>query len=125
MPRPAIDLEGRAPGSGRRAAMSRRFTKSLAFLLLVTFVPFAARLTRGEEPDPDAAIRLALAQKVKVEFSEAPLSKALRSLTEGKLEMVIDRKALNDAGLNLDEPVTARTGDVTLQRALKVILNDF
>src|SRR5687767_7293852 len=105
--------------------MSRTFRIQVATVLLVASLAFAhPQISLGDEP-AEAAIRRALAQTVKVDLNETPLSKALQGFTDGKLDLLIDRKALADAGLELNTPVTAKAANVSLQKALKMILSDF
>jgi len=59
------------------------------------------------------------------EFNEAPLRDVQRAISdEFRIPVEIDTKALEDAGLDLDTPVTQNSSNISLRSALRRLLNN-
>lgn len=78
--------------------------------------------------DPEAAeekIAAALKAPAECEFFETPLEEVVNYLKENhKIEILFDKKALDDVGIEIDTPVTKGLHRVTLRRALEEVLGD-
>ena len=105
------------------AAEDRRFvrlTLSIAFLAACLATPASAWAA------PSAAevkIRKALKKKVVVDFEKTPLREATAVLKDYvKVEIQLDVKALRDAGVESDTPITFKVSDVSLKSALNLML---
>ncbi|HVX13426.1 MAG TPA: hypothetical protein VHC22_19740 [Pirellulales bacterium] len=60
-----------------------------------------------------------------VGFVETPFSEALKELAaKGNLKLWLDRKALSDAGVGTDTPITRQIQSVTLRTAFKLLLGE-
>jgi hypothetical protein len=71
------------------------------------------------------AIERALAETTKFEFVEMPLSDIAAYLQElHKINVVLDKKALEDIGVGTDTQITKSLSNVTLRSALKLLLRD-
>lgn len=117
-----------------------RFLKELLPMRVVTSAPLAVLPVRLPQPGPrldwpqdaephpvgiEAQIEAGLAQKCDVEFSETPLSAAIQSLADqGHIKFWLDHRALTDAGIGTDTPVTRSVNGVTIRAALKLLLNE-
>jgi hypothetical protein len=74
----------------------------------------------------EAAILKALEEKTVVEFVETPLQDAFEYLQKKhKIEIQLDKKALDDAGLGTDTPMTRSLKDVSLRAALRLLLKEY
>ena len=74
--------------------------------------------TKGE-----AKILAALAEPTAVDFIENPLSDAIDFLKQKhEIEIQLDTKALTDAGIGTDTPMTAQLGGITLRSLLRLML---
>jgi hypothetical protein len=77
-------------------------------------------------PRPDEAeakIESALIEPAKFDFVDQPLSDVAAQLRERhKISIQLDTKALTDAGLGSDTPVTAHAEGISLRSALKLVL---
>jgi len=72
-----------------------------------------------------ARIEAALEKKCDVEFHDEPLGKAIDTLAaQGSLQVWIDNKALSDAGIGLDVPITRSIHGVSLRTAFKLVLRE-
>ncbi|MDY0169059.1 MAG: tetratricopeptide repeat protein [Thermoguttaceae bacterium] len=75
--------------------------------------------------DDRARIREALAAPVAMEFIETPLQDVVDFLKDAtKIEIQIDRKALDDVGLATDMPITLNVRNISLKAALRRMLRD-
>ncbi len=74
-------------------------------------------------PSPEEAIRRSLSKPVKLDFKKTPLADVLESLEEkAGVQVVIDYRALDDAGLRTDMPVTVHVAGAKLRSALGLML---
>jgi hypothetical protein len=65
-----------------------------------------------------------LAEPTSCEFNEKPLKEVVEFFAERhKLAIKLDEKALADAGVELDKPITAHLPGIKLESALNLILN--
>jgi hypothetical protein len=72
---------------------------------------------------PTHAIREALAKHVSLEFTEEPLKEAIRAIgKKSNVQIVLDEKALTEAGIATDIPVTKTIHDLSLHNALQLLL---
>ena len=78
------------------------------------------------DPGPsEAKILAALDEKTDIDFTEQPLSDILDYLKERHgIEIQLDKKALTDAGLGSDVPVSRNIKGITLRSALKLLLGE-
>jgi hypothetical protein len=79
----------------------------------------------------EAVIEQALATPTDMEFTDMPLTNVLEYLADyhsqkfgHRFEIQIDTKALNDAGIAADTPVTKNLKGITLRSALNLMLRD-
>jgi hypothetical protein len=73
----------------------------------------------------EAVIHEALLEKCDVEFDQLPLVDAVRPLAKPHLVQVyIDHKALTDAGVGTDTPVTCSVKGLSYKAALKLLLDE-
>ncbi|HUT08948.1 MAG TPA: hypothetical protein VMY42_00485 [Thermoguttaceae bacterium] len=104
--------------------MSR--TRRLARVALLSVVcGTLPGVSRSAEPDLPAALPLAsidadlqraLAQPITAEFIETPLKDVVQYIRETfRLNVVLDRRALDKAGISLEAPLTFRVENGTLQ----------
>jgi hypothetical protein len=67
----------------------------------------------------------ALASKTQIKFSKTPLADVVDYLKDlHKIEIQIDRKALKQAGIRANAPITKNLKGVSLRSALSAILDD-
>jgi hypothetical protein len=99
-------------------------------------VPYSAANRTAEPsveflPEPSQSekqILAALDRKVTLDFTEQPLVKAvafLGDVLEQKVPIQLDYRALEDAGVGGDTPVTRKVKDVTFRTALKLLLDEY
>ncbi len=92
--------------------------------------PFAGPRASGEADKPEVAAAGAtladkLNQRTDVEFVETPLKDAIEFLAEkSELQIILKAKRLEEAGVNLDAPVTLRLKNVRLSTLFDVMLED-
>jgi hypothetical protein len=73
----------------------------------------------------EVRIRAALEEPTLFEFFETPLEEALNSIKERHgVEIVLDRKSLEDEAIDTATPVTLNLDGVTLKSALRLLLRD-
>jgi hypothetical protein len=78
----------------------------------------------GETSKLEEQVERAMAAPVSLSFHDAPLEEVLERVGEKSgLQIVLDRKALADAGLGLDAPVALDVSDISLRAALHLILD--
>ena len=82
------------------------------------------RLTDARDASPaETRIRRELDAKTKMEFVETPLDVAVRYLKDlHGIEIQLDTKALEEAGVFIDSPVTAEMEGVSLRGGLRFLL---
>lgn len=77
------------------------------------------------ESSKTASIRAALETPTVVEFVELPLSDAVDYLRDyHKIEIQLDKKALDDVGVGIDTPITRNLRDISLKSALALMLRE-
>jgi hypothetical protein len=107
-----------------------RFTIRDLLWLTVAVAVFCTGMQLGrylEQPaDPrEASIRAALDQKTDIEFVETPLKDAIQFLAEKHgIPIVLNAKNLEEAGVNIDTPVTKRLKGLTLRSTLNLLLDE-
>jgi hypothetical protein len=73
-----------------------------------------------------AKINETLDQDTVISFVETPLQDVVGYLKDfHKVEIQLDKKALDDAGLGTDTPVTRELGEISLRSALELMLHEF
>ncbi|HET6879421.1 MAG TPA: VWA domain-containing protein [Pirellulales bacterium] len=73
----------------------------------------------------EEAILAALDEKTELDFAEQPLSDVIDYLKQRHdIEIQLDQKALTDAGVGSDTPITRSIKGITLRSALKLILSE-
>jgi hypothetical protein len=84
------------------------------------------RYLEQHRADPrDASIRAALDQKTDIKFVETPFSSVFDDLKQRHgIEIQLDIRALDDASIPRDTPVTKSIKGVTLRSALNLLLDD-
>jgi hypothetical protein len=84
------------------------------------------RYLEQHRADPrDASIRAALDQKTDIKFIEIPFSGVIDDLKQRHdIEIQLDSRALDDAGIPRDTPITRSIKGVTLRSALNLLLDD-
>jgi len=87
-------------------------------------ITFADETPPGDSRSDVALIRKALDTKVDLNLVEVPLEQFARSLAKQHgINVVLDRKALEDAGVASDTPLTFKVSGITLRSALKHLLS--
>src|SRR6185437_1886184 len=80
------------------------------------------------EPGPnanEAAIEKALGAKLDLAFVDAPLSDVIDFIRQRtQLDVHVDSRALADAGLGMDTPITRRLVGLSLRAALRLMLDE-
>ncbi|HVX09591.1 MAG TPA: hypothetical protein VHC22_00180 [Pirellulales bacterium] len=109
--------------------MSRpQFSLQALLWLVVVLAAFCAgtQLDRAYRADPmEAKVRAALQEKTDFKFVEKPLSGAVEWLAQHHgIDIELDNKALGDAGLPGNLPITRSAKDITLRSALNLLLSD-
>lgn len=121
--------------------MSRSMLLSLVFLFVASTFAVAAdppkKQLKAKPPASELAppvtivgvspeaIAKALDQPTQMEFVDTPLYDAANHLAElHKIPVVLDRKALDDVGVEVKQPVTATFKGVKLRSALNYMLRD-
>src|SRR5262245_6720490 len=84
------------------------------------------RYLEQHRADPrDASIRAALDQETDMKFVENPLSGVFDDLKQRHaIEIQLDHRALDDASIPRDTPITKSIKGVTLRSALNILLDD-
>jgi hypothetical protein len=74
--------------------------------------------------DKEEEIERVLQRPVHLNYKDAPLSQVLDDVRAWhSLNLTIDRRALEEAGISLQRPVTVRLSNVSLKSALNVVLH--
>ena len=117
--------------AGQLAGCFMRFTiRDLLWLTLVVAAFCTGtqldRYLEHHRADPrDASIRAALDQKTDIKFVEKPLRGVIDDLKQGHdIEIQLDSRALDDAGIPMNAPITRSIKGVTLRSALNLLLDD-
>lgn len=85
-----------------------------------------AESLRSPQETKKAMLRLTLAQRVSARFEETPLIDFAAAIREKyRVNVVLDQKALDNAGLGTDTPITVHLQDATLQTTLTRALKPF
>lgn len=115
------------------ASMRRWFQFSLTTLLWLTVVvaAFCAGARSDHylaalRPDPmETRIWAALDEKTELDFSDQPLSDVIDYLKQRhEIEIQLDNKALTDAGVAYNTPITRAVKGITLRSGLNLLLSD-
>ena len=117
--------------AGKLAGFFMRFTIRDLLWLTVAVAAFCAgtQLSRYlEQPGADpreSSIHAALDQPTDIQFVETPLKDAIDFLAEQHgIPIVLDAKNLEEAGVNIDTPVTKHFTGLTLRSTLNLLLDD-
>jgi hypothetical protein len=87
--------------------------------------PSAAQKGPCKELRTGAAIKQALAEKARFEFSDTPLCDLIEFIKDQhKLAIQLDKKALDDVGVAPDVPITCNIEGISLCSALKLVLHN-
>jgi hypothetical protein len=79
----------------------------------------------GKQGSSEERIFKELGQTATLEFIETPLKDAIQILKDRhSIPIELDVKKLEEAGVNLDTPVTKNLSGITLRSALRLMLND-
>lgn len=71
------------------------------------------------------AIRQALAEKTELDFVDQPLADVVEHLKQQHaIEIQLDRRAMEDAGLGSDTPITGKLKDISLRSVLRLVLGE-
>jgi hypothetical protein len=84
-----------------------------------------ADLPRASKAMREAAIAAALEEVIEFDFQEQPLTDVFDYLKQKhEIEIQLDTKALTDAGVGTDTPITRHIKGITLDSALDLILSE-
>ena len=76
--------------------------------------------------ETEAAISKALDEKTQFEFVETELREVVEFIVKKhNIQILLNKKALDDAGLGTDTPITCRLRNISLRSALRLTLRDF
>jgi hypothetical protein len=112
----------------RGGVRMQRYLRGLLGALASVFVLWVGPAI-AEEPSSakaaEALIRKALDEMTALELVETPLVDVLEHLSnKHKINIQLDKKALDDAGLGSDTPITRSLKDVSLRSALKLMFRE-
>ncbi len=131
---PIIDTSDQEKGKGtEEVVMPGRFcAPSVAFLALTAVLLCGSSPSRAEEDpakgaakatSPKQAIRQALSKPVELKFVETPLADVMKHLEKTLgVRVRLDRRALDDVGIEGDAPVTFQVSGISARSALELIL---
>ena len=78
---------------------------------------------RADDSPANAAVRQALKKQVKLDYAEEPLEQVIKDLqTKLGIPVFLDAKAINDAGIAKDMPVTFTIANVSAKAAIASLL---
>ncbi|HET6881200.1 MAG TPA: STN domain-containing protein [Pirellulales bacterium] len=78
----------------------------------------------GNRPDNEQRFEEALGQGATLDFDEVPLTALIEYFREAtKLDIVLDSKALVDAGVGTDAPVSIHVSNASYKTALRLVLD--
>lgn len=73
----------------------------------------------------EAAIQQALAEKTEFDFVDQPLAEVVANLKQQHaIEIQLDTRAMEDAGLGSDTPITRKIKDISLRSVLRLVLGE-
>jgi hypothetical protein len=108
-----------------------RFTIRDLLWLTVAVAVFCTGMQLGrylEQPGADpreASIHAALGQTTDLQFVETPLKDAIDFLAaQHEIPIVLNAKSLEEAGVNIDTPVTKNLSGITLRSTLNLLLGE-
>ena len=111
--------------------MPRQFSlKTLLWLMVVVGAFFAGtrseRFLAERRPDPmESRIWAVLDEQTELDFADQPLSDVIEYLRQRhEIHIQLDNKALSDAGVESDTPITHAIKGITLRSALRMFLGD-
>ena len=79
----------------------------------------------AKDSPAEAKIAAALTEKTELDFTDQPLSDVIEYLkAKHEIEIQLDSKALADAGVGSDTPVTRNIKGITLRSALRLLLGE-
>lgn len=108
--------------------MTRNCRHSAAALCaaLLAFSAVNSRAENEERTSAVAAIERALAQPIELRAENRPLVELLRDVAAGRgITIVVDRVALEEAGVAADMPVRVALPAISLEAALRLILREY
>src|SRR5262245_36726986 len=115
----------------QRGGVFMRFTMRDLLWLTVVVAAFCTdtqldRYLEQHRADPrEASIRAALDQTTDIKFTEKPFSGVIDDLKQRHaIEIQLDHRALDDASIPRDTPITKSIKGVTLRSALNILLDD-
>ena len=81
---------------------------------------------RHDISDPrERAIDSRLRQPISLNFKDTPLQEAIDTLTQlSGIQVLADKKALKEAHVNLDSPMTIKVENINMKNALNLMLNE-
>lgn len=115
------------------ASMRRWFQFSVTTLLWLTAIvaaflagaPLDRYLAERHADPSESKIWAALNEKTEIDFFEKPLTDVFDYLKQRhEIEIQLDMRALTDAGVGSDTPITRSIKGVTLRSALNLLLNE-
>lgn len=84
-----------------------------------------ASISLAGHDEAEEKIEAAFKETTQFEFTETPLTGAIDFLkSKHKIEIQLDRKALDDVGIGRDTPITANLKGVNLKSALRLVLRN-
>jgi hypothetical protein len=108
-----------------------QFSLTTLLWLTVVVAAFCAgtqldRYLEEYRADPrETSIRAALDEKTELDFADQPLEDVINYLRQRhEIEIQLDGKALADAGIGSDVPITRSVKGITLRSALRLLLSD-
>jgi hypothetical protein len=139
---PAVaDAKNAADNQKQRATVEQRFADPFAGSVaqdsqdpfagpsvkpaaLPTIKPRGPCETNDCSAQSEAAIRSALHEATTMDFTETPLQDAVDYLKDlHHIQIQLDTKALSDAGVSSDTPITCNLKGITLDSSLKILLS--
>lgn len=127
----AVPAEESAPSSAKSDGdpfgdSSLRFPAIKKLILATVAKPeVSANAANQVRPCTNALVREALESPTRIEFIDMPLQDAINFLKDfHQIEIQLDMRALEDAGIGSDTPVTRELGGVPLKSALRLMLED-
>ncbi|MEQ8785955.1 MAG: hypothetical protein RIC55_06635 [Pirellulaceae bacterium] len=87
-----------------------------------------ASLVVESEAEVEARRRIeaVLSEKTDLNFQETPINDVVAALADRhKIPIVLDRRAMDDVGIGVDEPITQHIEGVSLRSALRIMLREF
>jgi type II secretory pathway component GspD/PulD (secretin) len=109
--------------------MRRLFSRFGAIVIVSSAVGLSAVGLSAAEPkaasETESRILKALEEKTTFEFVETPLADVAEYIAKmHKIQVVLDRKALDDSGIGSDTPITRNLSEISLRSALRLTLKE-